>query len=91
MALVKCKECGKEMSDHAGKCPHCGAGKFSSVGVQNPGGLRVLGFFIFFVGAVMFFFALNYLGKYDVNSLITWGSLLAVGGLGLMFHKWEKK
>jgi hypothetical protein len=26
-----------------------------------------------------------------VNSLITWGSLLAVGGLGLMFHKWEKK
>ena len=25
MALVKCKECGKEMSDHAKACPNCGA------------------------------------------------------------------
>ena len=24
MALIKCKECGKEMSDHAKQCPHCG-------------------------------------------------------------------
>ena len=24
MALTKCKECGKEMSDGARKCPHCG-------------------------------------------------------------------
>lgn len=25
MALIKCKECGKDVSDSAGKCPHCGA------------------------------------------------------------------
>lgn len=25
MALIKCKECSKEVSDGAGKCPHCGA------------------------------------------------------------------
>ncbi|MEN6375571.1 MAG: zinc-ribbon domain-containing protein [Smithella sp.] len=25
MALKKCKDCGKEVSDQAGKCPHCGA------------------------------------------------------------------
>ena len=25
MALVKCKECGKEISTKADKCPHCGA------------------------------------------------------------------
>ena len=25
MALVKCKECGKEISDKAESCPHCGA------------------------------------------------------------------
>jgi hypothetical protein len=25
MALVKCKECGKEISKKAGACPHCGA------------------------------------------------------------------
>lgn len=24
MALIKCSECGKEMSDKAEKCPHCG-------------------------------------------------------------------
>jgi len=25
MGLIKCKECGKEISDKAQKCPHCGA------------------------------------------------------------------
>ncbi len=24
MALIKCKECGAEISEHAKKCPHCG-------------------------------------------------------------------
>lgn len=24
MALIKCPECGKEISDKAIKCPHCG-------------------------------------------------------------------
>ena len=27
MALVKCYECSKEISDMAKSCPHCGAGK----------------------------------------------------------------
>ena len=25
MALIKCNECGKEVSSKAGKCPNCGA------------------------------------------------------------------
>ena len=25
MAMIKCHECGKEISDEADKCPHCGA------------------------------------------------------------------
>ena len=25
MALIKCTECGREISDKAGNCPHCGA------------------------------------------------------------------
>jgi len=29
MALVKCRECGKEVAQGANKCPHCG--------VSNPG------------------------------------------------------
>lgn len=24
MAIIKCKECGKEISDNASQCPHCG-------------------------------------------------------------------
>ncbi|MCH7905614.1 MAG: zinc-ribbon domain-containing protein [Armatimonadetes bacterium] len=24
MALIKCKECGREVSDNAASCPHCG-------------------------------------------------------------------
>ena len=24
MALIKCNECGKEISDSAANCPHCG-------------------------------------------------------------------
>ena len=27
MALIKCYECSKEISDTAKSCPHCGAGK----------------------------------------------------------------
>ncbi|MBP5391236.1 MAG: zinc-ribbon domain-containing protein [Bacteroidales bacterium] len=25
MALITCKECGKQVSDQAASCPHCGA------------------------------------------------------------------
>lgn len=45
MALVKCKECGKEVSETANTCPHCGA--------KNPGitpakvGKGCLGVFVF--------------------------------------------
>lgn len=27
MAMIKCKECGQEISDQAAKCPHCGKEK----------------------------------------------------------------
>lgn len=33
MALTKCKECGKEVSDTAGKCPNCGAKVKKPMGV----------------------------------------------------------
>ena len=32
MALIKCPECGKEISDKAGKCPHCG---YPIEGIEN--------------------------------------------------------
>lgn len=36
MALIKCSECGQEVSDKAPACPHCGAPLRSSVAVDKP-------------------------------------------------------
>lgn len=35
MALTKCKECGKEVSNTAGKCPNCGAKVAKPLGVAG--------------------------------------------------------
>lgn len=33
MAMTRCKECGKQMSDSADKCPNCGADSSRAVGL----------------------------------------------------------
>ena len=43
MALINCKECGKEISDGAITCPHCGAK------INTTQGWKLLGLF-----AIMF-------------------------------------
>lgn len=37
MALIKCSECGKEISENAASCPHCGnpINKFSNINVTT--------------------------------------------------------
>lgn len=35
MALIKCAECGKEMSDSAKMCPHCGFKKENNDKKEN--------------------------------------------------------
>lgn len=74
MALIKCKECGKEMSDKAEVCPHCG---YSEKKAQEKALLKppmerkskyiaaVIGFLFFYVGAHEF-----YLGK--IGNGIAW-------------------
>ena len=44
MAMIRCLECGNQMSDSANKCPHCGANKWQSAGytVAQKIGLAVL-------------------------------------------------
>jgi DNA-directed RNA polymerase subunit RPC12/RpoP len=39
MALIKCTECGKEVSDQAKACPQCGAKKFKPKPAKKPLGL----------------------------------------------------
>ena len=37
MALINCKECGKEISDTVNKCPHCGyKNKKLTIDAQKP-------------------------------------------------------
>jgi len=35
MALIKCHECSGQVSDHARKCPHCGAPAFVALTVKE--------------------------------------------------------
>jgi hypothetical protein len=43
MALIKCRECGKEVSTEADKCPNCGARPKRKLGCLATGGLIFLG------------------------------------------------
>lgn len=57
MAIIKCKECGKDISDKAEKCPSCGA-PISKKGSQNEGEkilCFILGIILLFVGLSMTF------------------------------------
>jgi hypothetical protein len=65
MALTKCKECGKDVSDRAISCPHCGAalptlskGQIENIVKQSVfARSRWLGGTAFFFGLAWLFFA----------------------------------
>ena len=48
MALIKCKECSKEISEDARKCPHCGCPKYTvKMSKKSIMILRIIGIIIF--------------------------------------------
>jgi hypothetical protein len=52
MALVKCRECGNEVSTEATACPHCGVkspAKEPGMGLFAKIGLTIIGLFIFLI------------------------------------------
>lgn len=51
MALIKCGECGKEISDEALVCPHCGIPTMKKKGSGN----KRIGIIILIVFCVLFF------------------------------------
>ncbi len=57
MALIKCKECGKEISTMADVCPHCGAttryGK-TLKDSKNNNNMLYIGLAVALVGAILF-------------------------------------
>lgn len=44
MALIKCRECGKEISSDAKACPHCGAKPKTGIGCGPVLGIILVGF-----------------------------------------------
>lgn len=53
MALIKCKECGKEISSNATACPSCGY-KNINESEKAPFGILAICFFIPIVGFILF-------------------------------------
>jgi hypothetical protein len=50
MAMVQCKECGKQMSDTASKCPNCGKARTNRAAVFGLGlGAIILVIVLFYV------------------------------------------
>ena len=53
MALMKCKECGKEYSKSAKTCPNCGAKNPMKMIIKFVGAI-VFGFCVYFIGTTLF-------------------------------------
>ena len=56
MALVKCRECGREVSDHAEVCPHCG---IKSPKKKGHGCLLITGLMVAAIGVLLFGLAIS--------------------------------
>lgn len=75
MALVKCKECGIEISDCARSCPHCGriyAGKSKLLAI-------LLAFFLGTFGAQYFY--MGYWGSGLLCLLLSWTGIPSLIGI----------
>lgn len=69
MALINCKECGKQMSDTAVSCPHCGA-KNKNNNEEATTGLKVICFLIPLIGIIIFAINITTRPKYAKACLI---------------------
>jgi hypothetical protein len=55
MAMVKCKECGKKISNTSTSCPHCGADPWNILGVHR----NELFFYLVAMGIALLIAAFN--------------------------------
>lgn len=86
MALIKCKECGKEISDAAEKCPHCGDRTARGKNIEETKRYQIrcciamatiiIGSILFFVNVVDFLDLIEYLDRYkyfhDEDKAVVW-------------------
>lgn len=52
MALVKCKECGAEISKKAETCPHCGAKRKKKTTIGTGTGILIIFVFVYVIGKI---------------------------------------
>lgn len=61
MAMIKCRECGREISDQAPSCPYCGAPSAKKVAddanQQTASKWTAIGVVLFLVGTLLSFIA----------------------------------
>lgn len=69
MALIKCKECGKEISENAVSCPNCGA-KNKNNNEEASTGLKVICFLIPLIGIIIFAINITTRPKYAKQCLL---------------------
>lgn len=75
MALINCKECGKEISENAVSCPNCGA-KNRNNSEKASIGLMIICFLIPLIGIIIFAINISSRPKYARGCLMA--SLLPV-------------
>jgi hypothetical protein len=92
MALIICKECHKEFSDTAFRCPHCGAtwsaarGKEEGIGCFSAMILGYLGIVLIIVG-IIGLFAAYYFGH---TSELGFSVICFIGGIMLVMRIFRK-
>ena len=69
MALIKCKECGKQISDTATSCPHCGA-KNKNNNEKASTGLKIICFLFPIIGIIIFAVNISSKPKYAKECLV---------------------
>lgn len=106
MALVKCKECGKEISSQARKCPHCGkSDRVDKVKIKSKKIFKlimlsisiIVSFIILCIGMFLLINQLIDIPKlnYPLTSIIPLLVICLVIGLTIIFEmgmfKWKKR
>lgn len=69
MSLIKCEECGKEISDKAVSCPNCGARNKNNNETASKG-LKIICFLIPIIGIIIFAINISTKPKYAKGCLI---------------------
>lgn len=86
MALIKCNECRKDVSEIAGKCPNCGAPVVSDIKVHasNVAHNRLVSGFLFFGGMAWLAFDAFVFGAGEFGKDFKWAG--GAMGAGIIYY-----